>query len=97
MTQEEREEKHEIAELNDQITKLGNEATDYQMEIRRLKMNQSKIWNDACEAMLEEISKGFAANMHKADFNDQPVFQAIAETIKNFPKPKNPYEQKDPS
>ena len=83
MTQEEREEKHEIAELNDQI--------------RRLKMNQSKIWNDACEAMLEEISKGFAANMHKADFNDQPVFQAIAETIKKFPKPKNPYEQKDPS
>ena len=49
------------------------------------------IWNNACKTLLTDISKMFKNNSHKADKeSDKDVFQAIAETIINFPIPSPP-------
>lgn len=48
-------------------------------------------WNEACEAQLDLISKGF---LDKKKINkvykdsDKVVLQAIGETIKNYPQPE---------
>ena len=48
------------------------------------------IWDKACNTILKNISKSFLlkSNQNKADKNsDKDVFQAIGETIINFPLP----------
>lgn len=47
-----------------------------------------EIWNRACEAQLNSIAEGFKVNTERASYNDQPVFQAIAESISRYPKVK---------
>jgi hypothetical protein len=49
------------------------------------------IWEDACNTILKDIANTFLSksNQNKADsINDKDVFQAIGETIQNFPIPK---------
>jgi hypothetical protein len=49
------------------------------------------IWEDACNTILKDIATTFLSksNQNKADsINDKDVFQAIGETIQNFPIPK---------
>lgn len=52
------------------------------------------IWEDACNTILKDIAKVFLSNQDKADRqSDKDVFQAIGETIQNFPIPKY-YEER---
>jgi hypothetical protein len=49
-----------------------------------------KCWEDACNAILSDISYGFLHPANQAKTNslrDAEIFQALGETIKNFPKP----------
>lgn len=53
------------------------------------------IWNKACYSTLQSISATFlnGENQKKAMLNsDKVVFQAIGETIENFPMPAFPVE-----
>lgn len=54
------------------------------------------VWDTACRTILKEISITFLSkeNQDKADIDsDRDVFQAIGETIQNFPIPKFKNEQ----
>ena len=62
------------------LLKAINEAAElYCLEEKK------RVWKEACEAQLALIAKTFRENKHRGSFNDQPVFQAIAETIQNHP------------
>lgn len=73
----------EIMDRNQEIFTGSNEANLHAAEeIQKLIKSREKA---ACEALLDSLSKGFLSNVEKVDWNDKPVFQAIGETIKNYP------------
>jgi len=50
----------------------------------------TNTWDQACETLLSNLADEFLkhSKSEKLSYNDQAVFQAIAETIKNYPYPK---------
>lgn len=58
-------------------------------------MNKAEeIWNEACKQTLKAISEGFLNPVNQSKAERLPyrlVFQAIGETITNFPIPECPY------
>lgn len=52
-------------------------------------LSDEEIWNISCKETLKQISKAFNDNKERgATDNDKIVFQAISETITNFPLPE---------
>jgi hypothetical protein len=77
-----------VAKKNELGTTLvtGHKASYFQEAAELYCLEEKKrVWKEACESQLALIAKTFRENKHKGSFNDQPVFQAIAETIKNHP------------
>lgn len=61
-----------------------------------LSIEKQVIWEDACNTILKDIANTFLSksNQNKAGLqSDKDVFQAIGETIQNFPIPKY-YEER---
>jgi hypothetical protein len=55
------------------------------------KVPTKEIWDLACRETLNDISKTFKENSHKGETNgDRDVFEAISDTIVNFPIPEMP-------
>ena len=51
-----------------------------------------EVWELACKQTLNDISKTFKENSHKGQTNgDRDVFEAISDTIVNFPIPEMPF------
>lgn len=67
--------------------KLNTEVSTLTSRLAELEKGNEGIWNNACKTLLTDISKMFKNNSQADKESDKDVFQAISETIINFPIP----------